>query len=387
MWEPVHGKDYLIDYYAVLGVPRDADPDALRAAYIKLRQQWNPDRVQGMAQQIVEQTTKKAALVTEAYKVLGDPEKRAEFDRKLTNWAGPISTSGNPVVDPTAPHFDPRPLLFGGAATPAAREKAERLLEELAPGDAGMLAMVEQMLEKSGAVPDEQQLAIVRRLLAAKNKRLAMQASFQWELLGFSGRIAPVLGRKMLEQAATAVQDSRLFLAEQGANIARQIAGGDLKLLNGATEASLELSSPESQQAFVADALARYDQGVEELKRIQEEREDVYRKMAAALAVRYPGEQPELFDDFVVGLRQFGEILGTFSFHVDGNNVRIVEDLAPDPIALFGQPDRMAAVVAGRVNVLVVEIVECLEIRDHLELAVRRHLAKKMGTSLDEIVL
>ena len=64
------------DYYEVLGVPKDADETTVKKAYRKLAMKYHPDRNQGDSS--AEQSFKEAA---EAYDVIGDAEKRAQYDR------------------------------------------------------------------------------------------------------------------------------------------------------------------------------------------------------------------------------------------------------------------------------------------------------------------
>jgi len=64
------------DYYEILGVARDADDKAIKAAYRKLAQTFHPDRNPGDA--TAEERFKEAA---EAYSVLSDGDKRARYDR------------------------------------------------------------------------------------------------------------------------------------------------------------------------------------------------------------------------------------------------------------------------------------------------------------------
>ena len=59
--------------YEVLGVPPDADEDAIRAAYRRERSKHHPDRDGGDHEQM--------SLVNRAYAILASPEKRERYDR------------------------------------------------------------------------------------------------------------------------------------------------------------------------------------------------------------------------------------------------------------------------------------------------------------------
>lgn len=69
-----------IDYYAVLGVPRDAPKEAITKAYRKLARKHHPDVSK---QPGAEDRFKK---VSEAYEVLKDPGKRARYDQYGVAW-------------------------------------------------------------------------------------------------------------------------------------------------------------------------------------------------------------------------------------------------------------------------------------------------------------
>lgn len=61
------------DYYEVLGVPRDADAAAMKNAYRRRAKEVHPDCEGGCEHKFKE--------LNEAYAVLGDPERRAQYDR------------------------------------------------------------------------------------------------------------------------------------------------------------------------------------------------------------------------------------------------------------------------------------------------------------------
>ena len=64
------------DYYEVLGVPKTADADEIKKAYRKLALAYHPDKNPG--DKAAEEKFKEAA---EAYEVLSDPKKKAQYDQ------------------------------------------------------------------------------------------------------------------------------------------------------------------------------------------------------------------------------------------------------------------------------------------------------------------
>jgi molecular chaperone DnaJ len=63
------------DYYAALGIPQDADAAAIKKAYRKLARDLHPDKNPGNTD-----AETKFKEVSEAYDVLSDPKRRAEYD-------------------------------------------------------------------------------------------------------------------------------------------------------------------------------------------------------------------------------------------------------------------------------------------------------------------
>lgn len=84
-----------MDHYSTLGVAKNATPDEIKKAYRKLASQHHPDKGGDTAM---------FQKIEEAYRILSDPEQKAEYDNPTTNtrWAG----GGNPGGFGFAPGAD-----------------------------------------------------------------------------------------------------------------------------------------------------------------------------------------------------------------------------------------------------------------------------------------
>ncbi|HUV04584.1 MAG TPA: DnaJ C-terminal domain-containing protein [Armatimonadota bacterium] len=69
------------DYYAILGVKKDAAEKEIKQAYRRLARKYHPDVNPGS-----KEAEEKFKEVSEAYEVLGDNEKRAKYDRFGRQW-------------------------------------------------------------------------------------------------------------------------------------------------------------------------------------------------------------------------------------------------------------------------------------------------------------
>lgn len=103
------------DHYATLGVAPDADRETIRRAYVAIARTTHPDRASGDA------TARAAAartirLANSAWTVLGDEERRREYDRRRS---GPTTVEAS--RRPPTPN---RTRIVNGAPRVAASEPA-----------------------------------------------------------------------------------------------------------------------------------------------------------------------------------------------------------------------------------------------------------------------
>jgi DnaJ-class molecular chaperone len=95
------------DYYQILGVPRNASDEEIKKAYRKLAMQYHPDR----NPEREKWANEKFKEINEAYGVLGDPQKRRQYDQ-----FGTIGNVGDIFGSPfTRTTFEDMMKDFGGA--------------------------------------------------------------------------------------------------------------------------------------------------------------------------------------------------------------------------------------------------------------------------------
>src|SRR3989344_5371869 len=86
------------DYYKILQVPRNATKEEVKQAYRKLAHQHHPDKHGGNEAKFKE--------INEAYQILGDEHKRAQYDQFGTVFEGARTGGGHQQGGFGFPGFD-----------------------------------------------------------------------------------------------------------------------------------------------------------------------------------------------------------------------------------------------------------------------------------------
>lgn len=125
------------DYYAILGVSRDADAETIKRAYRRLALEYHPDRNPGN-----KEAEERFKEIAEAYEVLSDPEKRRQYDLFGTTAGAGGGMSAETIFSQAVEEI--LSSFFGGGGTRSRRSQAipggdiqitiELTLEEIATG-------------------------------------------------------------------------------------------------------------------------------------------------------------------------------------------------------------------------------------------------------------
>ncbi|MCA9795145.1 MAG: DnaJ domain-containing protein [Candidatus Eremiobacteraeota bacterium] len=99
------------DYYEILQVAPDAEPEVISFAYKALAKKYHPDHSGPEGQE-------KMATINQAYEVLRDPARRAEYDLSRPAQPEPVSLPAPTGAAPSGPNRSPNPVGLGWLALP-----------------------------------------------------------------------------------------------------------------------------------------------------------------------------------------------------------------------------------------------------------------------------
>jgi curved DNA-binding protein CbpA len=140
------------DYYAVLGVPRDAVAAAIRQAYYRRAQQLHPDRLVGAPEPGRTQAAAIYKRVSEAYQTLNDPSLRAVYDRGLAEGGKRLTITNRLSVKPREDGWFLK--------TEGGRKHYRAAKEALQAGNAAMAKLnLQIVLRYEGDLPELAELA------------------------------------------------------------------------------------------------------------------------------------------------------------------------------------------------------------------------------------
>jgi molecular chaperone DnaJ len=211
----VTGQDWFEkDFYAALGVPKDADDAAIKKAYRKLARQWHPDQNQGDAN-----AEAKFKEIGEAYAVLSDPEQRQQYDAVRAMAGGGARFSAGGAGGGTGGFEDVFGGMFGGGAPGGQRTR----YSSGGAGTGGFEDILSGLFGGGGAGPYGRQ-APVRGQDIAASTTLAFRTAVEGAEVTFD-----VDGRSVRTRIPAGVRDGqKIKLAGKGRTSMTGGPAGDL---------------------------------------------------------------------------------------------------------------------------------------------------------------
>src|SRR5436190_23549831 len=127
-------RDSLKDYYALLEIASTSSADEVKRAFRSQIARYHPDKVQHLGKEFQAMAADRAAELTEAYRILSDEARRAEYDRALAEGgAVPAPAAASPT--PAATTEAPRPVAPPTSEEPQPPPRSSQFREERATRD------------------------------------------------------------------------------------------------------------------------------------------------------------------------------------------------------------------------------------------------------------
>ncbi len=100
------------DYYDLLGIPADADAEAVEAAYRQQAERYNPDRFDDGDAELRRLAESRTAELQQAYQVLSDPEQRQRYDARTGRRQAPVVAAATKPAPRRQAGLTPREWLM-----------------------------------------------------------------------------------------------------------------------------------------------------------------------------------------------------------------------------------------------------------------------------------
>jgi curved DNA-binding protein CbpA len=377
MMDAVQGLDYLIDYYAFLGVARDADAAEIRRAYYEKQKQYHPDRYEGLAPEMKQSAMEKSRLAAEAYRKLSDPSARQAYDAMLQAWDGPLSESGMPIIDISRPRFRPETLFEEEGRDAAAETEAQA--KQFSGHDEAMFSVIENLF-RSSPQPTPEVAEAYRQALAKKELYLVLKEGLTWRRAGLENQpVDEKAGQDYVATVDKRLEEARQQVRAGAARTLQLCASGELKLLGdgGAVREQAIKDDPSGALAiYQAKANERFDAAAEDIRKAAQARAEVAAKRLEAVGGIYDPPQTEIFPRLAVRI-QAGAKAIWMAFHLTGAaNVGPDASVSAEEMAKLDDPEAAKAWIAGGANIIRLTMQDGMELKDQLERAVLKHFER-----------
>jgi hypothetical protein len=185
-YKPKEGVDYIVDLYRVADVAQDAAADDIKRSLNARSLEYHPDRLGGLAPEFRAKGERMARLLNRARVVLLDDDKRAEYDVILTEWEGPTSNDGTPVVR-IEDAIRAKMAMKSSAEIEAIFTDQRKRVISMVKHNPKQQAMLGRMLEAAVGEDADELREVYDAALFAEDQALAIEESERGRLLGIAG--------------------------------------------------------------------------------------------------------------------------------------------------------------------------------------------------------
>lgn len=311
--DPIEGIDYIVDHYTVIGIDRTATQEEINTAFRNQIRQNHPDVVARASQEIQQQAIHKTIVLNNAHEILSDPVRRQDYDQILTDWEGPISESGHPVITFDKIARDPRYL-----------EYAIDTIDNILPEDNSIFNLLQSQFD-AAEDPSEDITDAYRQVLKKRDERLeALEAAYE-----AAAGLRETEGDRNFHHATNQrdrIEQQRARLEEELQDRREKITSGSLPAL----PAGENLQESDIENALVtyeAQQREQFEEIANTLERIAQDRQEIINKKMNLLQIEYVDTLPELSEKIIIGLQGDQNTLW-FPFKLQSDNIGSDPDIS-----------------------------------------------------------
>lgn len=376
-----NGVDYLIDYYALLGIERGATAEEITKAFRSKQKQYHPDRFQGLAPELLAQAEHQSNLVNEAYAVLGDAEKKSEYDQVLANWKKPLSKRGEVIVDLESSSFSFATLLGNLTADAEAREReAETLALQFSGFEKATYEFFRKQAESPAGIPMELKAAYLEQL-ERRDLYLSLREGFLWDSMGQRNH-APVPRLEYTEQVEEDLESIKQAAYENVEHEVLLLAAGERALLPAPEGMNAEVDTGQVLAHYKARLNEHFDRQAALLEPLAEERQQVLEaRFSTGAEIIYHPDTKVYTDKLVVEMKGPEKSVWC-AFEFKGDNQVVGDQL--DGLEAVTQPDVAKEWMERGYTIVSFQAIQGVDFRNQLERVLNLHGGKLEANKLKE---
>lgn len=325
--ESIHGEDYIIDYYAILGVTQDATADEIKKAWRSIMRETHPDVVARASDKIQRQAERDAKFAQQAYNVLSDPEKRIEYDQLLATFPeGLISPDGTAILNLRRRTINTN-YLVSGAKLDLTEVKAQ------AKAMSGYNDEIFQFLKTQIETLESPPSPIIAAYMALLGQRLfylTLLEDLSWEEAGVMKQDDTkhlVSAKAHLEQRQDQVAATREEIVDRVTKQTLALTAGGSSMLLSDSRHQVDEDQLQENPLAVAKKLSelatqRYDELSQAILDIAKDKANTLEELLKYLSWDYLTSEENLKNDLhVIIVNHEGKIIGESGNKLEGTNM------------------------------------------------------------------